>query len=106
MRDLAASWSEVPALEVLEVDGLDNIGAEALFDCAADPQWRGVIDFLDNKDGTITIQVSLRVAQGQEISLLGRSYTAEGDILLIETVQPGAFGSALEEAWFKLASEE
>ena len=103
VRDLAASWAEVPALEILEADGLDNIGAEALFDCAADPQWRGVIDFMHSRGDTVANQVSLRVAQGQEISLMGRPYAVEEDVLLIETVQPGAFRSALEDAWFNLA---
>jgi hypothetical protein len=54
----------------------------------------------------ITNQVTLRVAQGQEISLLGRPYTAEGDILLMETVQPDASRSALEKAWSKPKIEE
>lgn len=89
MRDLATEWHEVPALEILEADGLDQVTARDLFDSAVDPEWRGIIEFLTCQGQTVTGQTTLRVLQGAQISWVIRPST--DDNLIVETAQPGHF---------------
>jgi hypothetical protein len=97
LRDLATEWEEVPALEILEADGLDQVSSRDLFDSAADPEWRGIIDCLSYQGQVVAGQATLRVLQGAEISWLIRPST--GDNLVAETAQPGLYQDALAKAW-------
>ena len=97
LRDLATEWDEVPALEILEADGLDLVSSRDLFDSAVDPDWRGIIDCLAYQGQVVTGQATLRVLQGAEISWLIRPST--GDNLVAETAQPGLYQEALAKAW-------
>jgi hypothetical protein len=97
LRELATEWNEVPALEILEADGLDQVTSRDLFDSAVGPEWRGIIDCLTCQGQMVTGQTTLRVLQGVEISWLIRPST--DDKLVVETAQPGLFQDALAKAW-------
>ncbi|MCA9875665.1 MAG: hypothetical protein KC441_18465 [Anaerolineales bacterium] len=103
LRDLATEWEEVPALEILEADGLDLVSARDLFDSAVAPEWRGIIECLTCQGQTVTGQSTLRVLQGAEVSWLIRP--SADHRLLMETAQPGHYENALSKIWQAALSE-
>lgn len=93
LSDLASEWEEVPALEILEADGLDQVAARDLFDSAVEPEWRGIIVCLTYQGQTITSQTTIRALQGAEISWVIRPST-DGKVIA-ETARQGHFQKAL-----------
>jgi hypothetical protein len=97
LRDLASEWNEVPALEILEADGLDQVAARDLFDSAVEPEWRAIVTFLGCQNQTVTGQATVRALQGAEISWVIRPST-DGK-LIAETALPGRLHHALSTTW-------
>lgn len=97
LRDLATEWEEVPALEILEADGLEIVAARDLFDSAVEPEWRGIINCLTIEGQAVMEEATLRVLQGAEISWVIRPSTDTD--LIVETAQPGYFEKSLTELW-------
>jgi hypothetical protein len=93
LSDLASAWEEVPALEILEADGLDQIAARDLFDSAVEPEWRGIIVCLTYQGQTLSSQATIRALQGAEVSWIIRPSTA-GKVIA-ETARQGHFQKAL-----------
>ena len=97
LRDLATEWKEVPALDILEAEGLDEVSSRDLFDSAVEPEWRAIIDCLTCRDRTVAKKSTVRVLEGAEISWIIRP--AGDDRLIVETSRPGLFNKALADMW-------
>jgi len=97
-RDLADVWEEVPALDILEADGLDKTAAEELFDAASDPEWRTQINLTGIRpEGNIERVV--RVAQGAETAWMATPVDPQIAQIRVETVNKGKLESLMWEYW-------
>jgi len=99
VRSLANDWEEVPAMEIMEADGLSPVEALGLFDDMAEPQWRGRVDFMECHQGQVTATHRVLVLQGQERSWLANQPVAGAQELYVQTAVPGAFETLLKEYW-------
>jgi hypothetical protein len=99
VRSLANDWEEVPAMEIMEADGLNTAEALGLFDDMAEPQWRGRVDFMESRKGQVTATHRVLVLQGQERSWLANQPVAGVQELYVQTAVPGAFETLLKEYW-------
>lgn len=98
VRDLADVWSEVPALEILEADGLDKLSAKELFDVAAEPEWRAQVNFSGLRDDG-NIERVLRVAQGPMSAWMAKPLDENVTRVRVETVQEGEVAALLRAYW-------
>jgi hypothetical protein len=97
-RDLADVWDEVPALDILEADGLDKIAATELFDAASAPEWRTQVNLTGIRpEGNIERVV--RVAQGAETAWMATPVDPQLTHIRLETVQKGKLESLLWQYW-------
>lgn len=101
-RTLADDWDEVPALTILEADGLSPVGAIELFNDVTEPQWRGQIDFMACKDGEVNIHHRLLVLQGQEGSWLAWQDDPDKSELHIQSASAGALREQVQLYWSQL----
>jgi hypothetical protein len=97
ISSLAEGWDEVPALQILEADGLKMVEARDLYDDLANFAWWGRIDLMVNDGAKITSRHRVLVIQGQE-----RSWVASQDIsdmctLHIHTARSGDFEEMLAQ---------
>ncbi|UCG22755.1 MAG: hypothetical protein JSW55_11275 [Chloroflexota bacterium] len=99
VRALADDWDEVPALTILEADGLSPVGAIGLFDDVTEPRWRGEIDFMACKDGEVKVHHRLLVLQGQEGSWLAWQDDPDKSELQIQSASAGALREQVQAYW-------
>lgn len=104
LRELASMWEEIPSLEILEAEGLELIAARDLFDSAVEPQWRGILEFIQVDGEDITNKHTIHALQGPEVAWLVSPYPADTSRMLIETAQAGELRQALENSWRLITS--
>ena len=98
VRELADVWSEVPALEILEADGLNKLSAKELFDVAAEPEWRAQVNFSGLREEG-NIERVLRVAQGPMSAWMAKPLDENVTRVRVETVQAGEVAQLLRAYW-------
>jgi hypothetical protein len=103
-RALAEDWDEVPALTILEADGLSPVGAIGLFDDVTEPQWRGQINIMACRDGEVKVHHRLLVLQGQEGSWLAWQDDPDNSELHIQAASAGALRQQVQAYWSKIGS--
>jgi hypothetical protein len=96
VRALLDDWDEVPALSVMEADGLQPAEAVELYDDLEEPQWRGQVDFMACESGQIRLYRRLLVLQGDELSWLAWQDVADKSDLHIQTAETGALQEHLK----------
>jgi len=96
---LADGWSAVPALTILEADGLKTAEAKDLFLDLTDYQWWGWVDILTCENGQITKGRRVLVIQGQDRAWVARQMKPEVSTIYIETAQSGEFEKFLGQYW-------
>ena len=97
-RDLADVWDELPALDILEADGLDKSSAKELFDVATAPEWRTQVNLTGIRpEGNI--ERIVRVAQGAESAWMATPLDPQIKRVRVETIQPGELESLLWQYW-------
>jgi hypothetical protein len=97
-RDMADVWDEVPALDILEADGLDKTSAKELFDVASAPEWRTQVNLTGFRPQG-TIERVVRVAQGAESAWMATPLDPQITRIRVETIQPGELESLLWQYW-------
>lgn len=97
-RELANVWDEVPALDILEADGLDKPAAKELFDVATAPEWRTQVNLTGIREGG-NIERVVRVAQGVETAWMATPVDPELTHIRVETVQDGELANLLWQYW-------
>jgi hypothetical protein len=103
VRDLADVWDEVPALDIIQADGLDKVTAKELFDVAASPEWRAQVNFSGIRDQG-TVERVARIAQGPESAWMALPVDENIRAIRIETVQSGEIAALLEAYWAEVSS--
>jgi hypothetical protein len=98
VRDLADVWDEVPALDIIQADGLDKVTAKELFDVAASPEWRAQVNFSGIRDKG-TVERVARVAQGPESAWMALPMDENIRAIRVETVQAGEIAALLKTYW-------
>jgi hypothetical protein len=99
IRSLASDWDEVPALEIIEADGLNLAQGKQLFEEIAAPVWRGRIDFIDCREGAGISRRRVLVLQGQETSWLAWQTHPDESTLNIQTATTGALDKIVSDYW-------
>jgi hypothetical protein len=99
ISSLADGWDEVPALQILEADGLKAVEAADLFDDLANFAWWGRVDFLANDGVNITSRHRVLVIQGQERSWVASQDIADMSTLHIHTARSGDLEEMLAQYW-------
>jgi len=99
ISSLVEKWDEVPALQILEADGLKAVEAADLFDNLANFAWWGRVDLMVNGGVNITSRHWVLVIQGQERSWVARQEVADVSTLHIHTARSGDFEELLERYW-------
>jgi hypothetical protein len=97
-RDLADVWDEVPALDILEADGLEKSSAKNLFDVATAPEWRTQVNLTGIRPKG-NIERVVRVAQGAESAWMATPLDPEIARIRVETIQEGELESLLWQYW-------
>lgn len=92
---LAADWDEVPALTILEADGLASNEAIQFYDDLTKSEWRGLVDFMACSSGQVKTFHRFFALQGQEFSWLAWQAVPEERDLHIQTANAGAFEELL-----------
>ncbi len=87
---LISDWEEVPALTIMEADGLTPAEAIEFYDDLTEPAWRGHIDFMACSSGQISIDHRLLLLQGQSLAWLAWQDAANVSYLHIQTAVTGA----------------
>ncbi len=103
VQALADDWDEVPALTILEADGLSPIGAISLFDDVTEPQWLGEIDFMACVDREVKRHHRLLVLQGQESSWLAWQDDPDISELHIQPASAGALPKHVLTYWSRVS---
>ena len=98
VRDLADVWGEVPALEILQAEGLDKLTAKELFDVAAEPEWRAQVILSGLRDES-NVERVLRVAQGPQSAWMALPLDEGVNQIRVETVQAGEVADRLRAYW-------
>ena len=93
---LANGWDEVPALNILEADGLNTAEAMDLFDDIAEFAWWGKVDLMACQGNEITAKHRVLAIQGQERSWVARQTKADESTIHIHTALSGDFKQLLE----------
>ena len=101
-RALANDWDEVPALTILEANGMSPVGAIELFNDVTEPQWRGQIDFMACRDGDVKLRRRLLVLQGEEGSWLAWQDDPDKSELHIQTASAGALRRQVQTYWLEV----
>jgi hypothetical protein len=91
-------WDEVPALDIIQADGLDKVTAKELFDVAASPEWRAQVNFSGIRESA-TVERVARVAQGPESAWMALPVDENIRAIRIETVQSGEITALLQAYW-------
>ena len=104
LQALARDWDEVPALTILEADGMSPVGAIGLFDDVTEPQWRGRIDFMACKDGEVKVHHRLLVLQGQEGSWLAWQDDPDKSELHIQAASAEDLREQVQTFWSEVGS--
>ncbi len=99
ISSLAEDWDEVPALQILEADGLTMVEARDLFDDLANFAWWGRVDLMAFDGANITSRHRALIIQGQERSWVARQDVADVSTLHIHTARSGDFEEILERYW-------
>ena len=99
VRDLADVWDQVPALDIIQADGLDKVTAEELFDVAAEPEWRAQVNFSGIEDDGKLVERVARVAQGATSAWMAVPVDEEIRQIRVETVQEGEVPALLKRYW-------
>jgi hypothetical protein len=99
VRDLADVWDQVPALDIIQADGLDKVTAEELFDVAAEPEWRAQVNFSGIRDDGKLVERVARVAQGANSAWMAVPVDEEIRQIRVETVQAGEVAALLLRYW-------
>ncbi|MFN2162018.1 MAG: hypothetical protein ACK2U0_03535 [Candidatus Promineifilaceae bacterium] len=97
-RDLADVWDEVPALDILEADGLHKSSAKELFDAASAPEWRTQVNLTGIRPQG-NIERVVRVAQGANSAWMAVPLDPQISRVRVETIQAGELESLLWEYW-------
>jgi hypothetical protein len=87
---LVSGWEEVPALTIMEADGLTPVEAIELYDDLVEPMWRGRIDFMACSSGQVTINHRLLLLQGQSLAWFAWQDGPSASNLHIQTAIAGA----------------
>ena len=103
-RDLADVWAEVPALELLEADGLDKVPAKELFDTAVEPQWRAQVNISGLTGRQEVRERVMRVAQGPNSAWMASPIDDAMTKIRVETVKAGALEELLSRYWSEAAA--
>ncbi len=104
IRSLALDWDQVPALELMEADGLYVAQSKQLFDEIAEPVWRGRIDFIDCREGAVESRRRVLVLQGQETSWLAWQTNPDESALHLQTTSAGALEKTDSEYWAEVVA--
>jgi hypothetical protein len=90
IASLVSDFEEVPALTLMEADGLGPVEAIELYNDLTEPEWRGWIDFLACSSGQITISHRLLVLQGAELSWMAWQDDPDRSDMHVQTATTGA----------------
>jgi hypothetical protein len=104
IQALAGDLDEVPALSIMEADGLAPVEAIGFYGDLAEPRWHGRIDFMACSAGEVIVHHRLLVLQGQEDSWLAWQDDPDKSDLHIQTASPGAFEEQLVAYWSEIGS--
>lgn len=105
IRTLVSDWEEVPALTIMEADGLAPVEAIELYDDLTEPMWHGRIDFMACSSGKGSIIHRLLLLQGQSFAWLAWQDGPGASDLHIQTASVGAFEGKLKTFLVAVAGE-
>jgi hypothetical protein len=104
IRSLALDWDQVPALELMEADGLNVAQSKQLFEEIAEPVWRGRIDFIDCREGASVSRRRVLALQGQETSWLAWQTRPDESALHLQTASAGLLEKTVSDYWSEVVA--